>query len=108
MKAMNALSIAAALWSVALAADFSVTVTRPALAGYCVESLRNEISQVQQAVSSCGPPLTSQECDEVTKRFARLLPTNSAPSIHGESMHSAWDRTVLPSFFAGPRRLAQT
>lgn len=45
MKAVWIL-IATAFCSLALADDLSVTVSHPALAGYCVQSLRHKISLV--------------------------------------------------------------
>lgn len=67
MRPLSCTTIVAAITfcSLALADDLSVTVTRPALAGYCVQSLRHELSLMQQALSSCEPGITQQQCEEI-------------------------------------------
>lgn len=60
------MAAASAFCSLALADDWSVTVTRPALAGYCVQSLRTVLSQMHQALS-CAPGFTPQQCDKITR-----------------------------------------
>jgi len=69
MRPLSCTTIVAtiAFCSLALADDLSVTVTHPALAGYCVQTLRNALSQIQQGLSTCPSGLTPQQCDESTR-----------------------------------------
>ena len=67
-----AIAVTTAFCSLALADELSVTVSRPALAGYCVQHLRQEL-QMDQALSSCGPRVTPQKCDEITRPLGATL-----------------------------------
>lgn len=58
--------------SLALGDGLSVTMTHPALAGYCVQTLRQQLSQMQQAMS-CVSGITPQQCDEITQPFRATL-----------------------------------
>lgn len=74
--------IAAAFCSVAIADDLSATAPRPALAGYCVQTMRYEL-QMDQAVSSCGPGITAQQCDEFRATLANDQRTFDLWRVYG-------------------------